>query len=691
MSAHPYLDRSFNIRWSRLTPAHAVPDIRKAIKAAQHTIDTIASHELSGLTFENTFWALEHSTEELSSAWGKLSHLQSVADTKELREAYNTVLPEVTAFYSKIPLNGALWLRLKAFSETPEAAQLSGIRRRFMEETLADFRQSGADLPPDKKLRLEAIQSELAQVTQKYSENVLDSTNAWQLIVDDVAMLDGIPERARNLARQNALKKGYGTEEKPMWRFTLQGPSIEPPMNYGKCEELRRMIWSASVNIGGLEPYDNAALVKRILALRREKAELLGFAHFADFTTARRMAKTGAHALSFIEEIESHAREAFQRECHELEHFKARHTGGEAGPLKAWELSFWAEHLRKEEHDFDEELLRPYFPMNKVIEGLFELCRRVFGIRVRELPAGTAEVWHPEVQVYEMHDEANRHLGSFYADWYPRESKRGGAWMNYLITGGPRADGGRDPHLGLICGNMTHPADGKPALLTHREVETVFHEFGHLLHHLLGEVEIKSMNGVNVAWDFVELPSQIMENWCWERESLDLFARHFETGERLPDALFERLKDAKNFREGCATMRQVQFAKMDLLMHLRTQELIAAPSLEEAVRAQVADTMVPTVPPARPIIKRFNHIFGDPTGYAAGYYSYKWAEVLDADAFTRFHKEGIFSRKVGAEFVEHILSKGNSDDPVELFRRFMGRDPDVNALLERAGLAPTKR
>ncbi len=686
MSAHPFLDSSFQIRWSRLTASHVGPDIRKALREAQATIDRIASHELSGLTFENTFHALEHSTEALGAAWGKLSHLQSVADTPELRDAYNKVLPEVTAFYSRIPLNGALWERLKAFADSEAAKALVGIEKRFMEETVADFRQSGADLPPDKKHRLEAVQSELAQVTQKYSENVLDATNAWQLIIEDESLLAGIPERARNAARKNAEKKGYGSETKPAWRFTLQGPSLEPVMTYGENEWLRRQFWLASIGIGSLEPYDNSALVKRILALRHEKAQLLGFANFADFTTRRRMAKSGEHALSFIEDIEKRARGAFMDECHALEKFKAAHVGGEAAPLKAWELSFWSERLRKEEHDFDEELLRPYFAMDKVIAGLFELCRRVFGIQVKELPAGAVEVWHPEVKFYEMHDEAGRHIGSFYADWYPRESKRGGAWMNYLITGGPRADGGRDPHLGLICGNMTHPVDGHPALLTHREVETVFHEFGHLLHHLLGEVSIKSMNGVNVAWDFVELPSQIMENWCWERESLDLFARHHETNATLPEELFARLKDAKNFRSGCATMRQVQFAKMDLLLHVRTESLLKS-DLESAIRAAIADTMVPTEPPARPIMKRFNHIFGDPTGYAAGYYSYKWAEVLDADAFTRFHKEGLFNRTVGAQFVEHILSKGNSEDPAELFRRFMGRDPEISALLERAGLA----
>jgi len=685
MSLNPYLDTAFEIRWSQLTAEHVAPAIRQALAGAQAAIDRIAAQDLGSLTLENSFLALEESTEQLGQAWGKVSHLQSVADSPALRDAYNEVLPEVSSFYARISLNPDLWLRLKTFAESEAGKAVGGIHRRLIDETVADFRQAGADLPSDKRARLEALQSELAQVTQKYSENVLDATNAWQLVVDDENLLKGMPERAKAAARRSAEQKGFGKDGAPAWRFILQGPSLEPVLCYAESEQLRRWVWSGTVTVGSQAPFDNSELAKQILALRAEKASLLGFATFADLVTARRMAGSGAKALSFIEDIQARASAPFQRECRELEEYKARETQSPVAVLKSWEFGYWAEQLRKAEHDFDDELLRPYFPMDKVIAGLFELCGKIYGIRVQERPQGSVEVWHPEVRYYEVHDEAGRHLGSFYADWHPRESKRGGAWMNYLLTGGPRADGSRAPHLGLICGNMTPPVDGKPALLVHREVETVFHEFGHLLHHLLGEVSVKSLNGVNVAWDFVELPSQIMENWCWERESLDLFARHHETGERIPEALFAKMKGARSFRAGSATMRQVQFSKMDLLLHMRTAEFLQG-DLESKVRAAIADTLPPSDPPARTIVRRFNHIFGDSVGYAAGYYSYKWAEVLDADAFTRFRKEGLFSRKVGSEFVEHILSKGNSEDPALLFHRFMGRDPDPLALLERAGL-----
>lgn len=688
MRKHPFLEADFLPAWSTLQAEHIVPDITLAVARAEAAIAAIAGLELTQLTYASTFLALERATEALTVAWAKVSHLQAVADTASLREAYNAMLPKVSAFYAGIPLNPALWQRLRTFAETPEGLALKGVHRRLVDETLADFRQAGADLPAAARARLEAIQAELAQLTQRYAENVLDATNAWQLVVSDERRLAGLPAHALAAARRSALEKNLGSEASPRWRFTLHMPSQEPFMTYVEDAELRQEMWTAAAAVGAQAPHDNTALVTRILALRAEKAAVLGQTHFADLVLARRMAKTGARALAFLEDFQQRAQVAFARENQELAAFKARQTQAHtAAPLAPWEMAFWAERLRRDRYAFDEEILRPYFPVERVIAGLFEWVQRVFGLRVQERPAGTVETWHPEVKFYEMHDARGRHVGSFYADWHPRESKRGGAWMGYLITGGPTPDGGRAPHLGYICGNLTPPAADRPALLTHREVETVFHEFGHLLHHLLGEVEIKSLNGVNVAWDFVELPSQIMENWCWERASLDLFARHHETGATIPAEIFQKMTAAKKFRSACATMRQVAFAKMDLLLHMRAGGWPQDADLEATARALIADCLVPTVPPAPTILKRFNHLFSDPVGYAAGYYSYKWAEVLEADAFSRFKNEGLFNAQVGQEFVEKILSRGNSADPLELFRAFMGRDPDPTALLNRSGLA----
>ncbi|MBI2813350.1 MAG: M3 family metallopeptidase [Opitutae bacterium] len=684
--SNPFLGRSFAIRWSQLTPEHVAPAVEQALAGAEAAIARLAGRELAQADYAHTFLALEAATDLLNETWAKVTHLTSVADSPALRTAHNALLPQVSAFFARIPLNPGLWLRLKAAAGHPSAKVLRGEHRRFLAETMADFRQQGADLPAEKKTRLEAVQSELARLTQKYSENVLDATNAWELLVTDPARLAGLPAHAKEAARQSALRKGQGTDAAPVWRFTLHAPSQEPVMLYAEDAALRRQVWAAAAIVGGQAPHDNRELVQRILALRQEKAALLGRPHFADLVLERRMARTGAAALAFVEDLHGRVSAAFRRECAELERFKAEQTQSPEAPLAPWETAFWAEKLRRARHDFDEEQLRPYFPLPGVLAGMFEIAGRVFGLRVAERAVGAVETWHAEVKFYDVHDQGGRHLGSFYTDWHPREPKRGGAWMNYLITGGVQPGGARAPHLGLMCGNLTPPLAGKPALLTHREVETIFHEFGHLLHHLCGELEIKSLNGVNVAWDFVELPSQIMENWCWERAALDLFARHHETGAPIPEALFRQMTAAKNFRSASATMRQLAFARMDLALHLRAADFVAG-EVSPQLRALLGDYLVPTEPPAPTIENRFTHIFADPTGYAAGYYSYKWAEVLDADAFTRFRREGIFNRATGADFVAHVLSRGNAADPMELFTGFMGRPPDLSALLLRAGLA----
>jgi oligopeptidase A len=686
MPENPFLDPAFHVRWAELGPELVEPAVDVALARAEEALRGI-EEDPGEPTFENTFLALDEATDALNSAWGRVTHLQSVADSPAMREAHNRALPRVSAFGARIPLRRPLWERLKAFADSRPSAGLPSVRARFVAETVAEFREAGADLPADGRARLEALQIELAELTQRYSEHVLDATNAWQLIVDDEGRLAGLPAHAKARARAEAAAKGMGTAERPSWRFTLHMPSQEPFMTYLEDGALREEMWRASSSVGSVAPNDNAPLISRILSLRAEKAALLGRGHFADLVLGRRMAKSGKGALDFIDGLRVRCLPAFGAECRRLEEAAAAGTGAPAGRLAPWEVMYRAERLRRASYDFDEEELRPYFPMDRVMAGLFELTGRIFGIRVVERPRGEVETWHADVGFYDVFGGGGRHLGSFYSDWHPRESKRGGAWMGGLTMGGPRADGTRRPHLGYICGNLTPPSPGRPALLAHREVETIFHEFGHLLHLLLSEVEIKSLGGTNVAWDFVELPSQIMENWCWEREGLDLFARHFETGEPVPEALFRKMTAARNFRAASAIMRQVALAKMDLLMHMGSFDGAGEGDLEARVRASVADCLVPTEPPAPTIIRRFTHLFSDPVGYAAGYYSYKWSEVLDADAFTRFKSAGIFNPRVGREFVDTILSRGNAADAAQLFRDFMGRDPDLGALLARSGLA----
>lgn len=684
-NAHPFHSPDKLVDWTSLTPDKIEADIEAALSEGQAEIDAICKVTPEEACFENTFLALESAGETLSRAWGRVGHLTSVKDSEALREAHRKMLPKVTEYSSRIPLNAELWASLKSFAEKPESAELSGVQKRYFEETMSDFRQAGADLPADKKDRLEALNKELADKTKTYQDNVLDSTNAYELLIDDESRLAGLPDSAKAAARQSAMSKGHGSDESPVWRFTLQMPSLLPVFKYADDSELRKEIYEQSAQVGLKDKWDNTQLVRDILRLRQEKAELLGKRNFADQVLQRRMAKSGAAALAFIEDLYGKTKDAFDRDMSELEAFAAEQKGEPKELLEPWEAMYWSEKLRVSKYAFDDEALRPYFPIDGVLNGMFRIAERIFGLKIQQ-HEGPENSWHPDVKLYDLCDASGELLGYFYADWHPREEKRGGAWMNYLDTGIVEADGTRTPHVGLITGNMTEPVDGKPALLLHYEVETVFHEFGHLLHHLLGQVEIKSLNGVNVAWDFVELPSQIMENWCWNRESLDEFARHYETGAPIPEELFEKMVAARNFQSASAMMRQLSFGKMDLEMHVNPSNYLEG-ELDEKIRETLDGYVASFKSTPRSNVRRFGHLFSDPVGYAAGYYSYKWAEVLDADAFTRFEKEGIFSVDTGKAFRECVLSKGNSEDPAKLFRDFMGREPDAEALLVRSGLA----
>jgi oligopeptidase A len=680
MTDNPLLRVEFPVAFDRIRPEHIEPAITELIAEASQRLEAIAQ-ESGARTWENTMQALDELTEPLDRAMAVARHLEAVATTPEQRAAYNKVEPLASAFYAGIPLHDGLWRALLAYAETAEAQSLSGARKRFLEKTLQAFRRHGAGLPPEKKKQLEAIDVELAQLTTRFAENVLDSTSRFEVIVTDERHLAGLPPTAVEMARESAASKG-----KAGWRFTLQQPSYVAVMTYLDDGSIRERMYRAYQTRATSGEHDNRPILPRILELRRQKAALLGFADFADFVLEDRMAHTGAGAAAFLEDLRAKTEPFFRRENEELAAFRRELEGAGAPALEPWDIAYYAEKLRRARFDFDEEMLRPYFPLERVVAGMFELVSRLFDIRVQE-QEGVA-VWDGAVRFYHLYDGSGALLGGFYADWFPRENKRDGAWMEALITGGPLA-GGFVPHLGLMCGNLTPPAGGKPSLLTHRDVETIFHEFGHLLHHLLSRVEVRSLAGTNVAWDFVELPSQIMENWCWERESLDLFARHYETGEPLPDDLYQRLRRSRTFRAANAQMRQLSFGFVDLALH-RHYEPARDGDLTAYTRALFERFSPAPLPPEHASIYSFTHLFANPVGYAAGYYSYKWAEVLDADAFTRFQREGIFNAEVGRRFRDTILSRGNAEDPAELYREFMGRDPDPSALLARAGLVASE-
>jgi oligopeptidase A len=671
-AANPLLSIPFAVPFDEIRAEHVEPAIHRLIADAKARIEAIASYE-GPRTYENTMYALDHATEPLDVAFGIVRHLESVTTHPALREAHNNVQGPASEFYSSIRLHAGLWKALKEYAATEEAQALSGVRARHLKKTLEAFRLSGADLDEAGKKRSAEIDVALTRLTTKFSENVLDATNAFELVIEEESRLAGLPPSAVAAARQSAQQKGLAG-----WRFTLQAPSYLAVMTYLDDRGVRETLYRAYSTRAASGKLDNRELILQILELRQEKAKLLGFQHFADMVLVDRMAKTGATAERFLTELKQKTEAFFAQENEKLRAF----AGGTE--LEPWDVAYYAEKQRVALFDFDEEELRPYFSLSSAMNGMFTLCGRLFGIRVAERTG--VPVWDPAVRFFDIFDAGSGdHLASFYTDMYPRENKRGGAWMDAFLTGMPGPEG-YSPHLGLMCGNLTPPIGEEPALLTHRDVETLFHEFGHLLHHSLTRVPVRDLAGTSVPWDFVELPSQIMENWCWEREALDLFARHYQTGAPIPEDLFAKLKRARTYRAANAQMRQLSFAFVDLALHMRYDAARDGDVIAWS-RQLLQPFSAAKLPDDHAMIASFTHLFSSPVGYAAGYYSYKWAEVLDADAFSRFQREGVFNAETGRAFRECILSKGDSEDPVELYRRFMGRDPDPNALLIRSGLA----
>jgi oligopeptidase A len=669
-SDNPLLSYRYEIPFDQIRAEHVEPAVDALLIVARERLETVK--KLTGpRTYQNTAQALDEATEELEHAMGVIAHLESVANTPALRSAYNAVQPKVSEFYAGIPLDSDLYRALKDYAASPDARALPAAEARFLKQTLDDFKRHGAELGSEDKRKLSALSVELSRLTTVYSQNVLDATNAIEIVIEDESRLAGLPESAREAARHSAQQKGLAG-----YRFSLQQPSYVAVLSYADDAALRQQMYRAFNARATAVPHDNRPLIAQILSLRQMKAELLGFKSFADLNLEDRMAKTGARAKAFIAELRDATRTHFERENRELLAFRRELEGADAAPLSPWDVSYYAEKLRKARYDFDEELLRPYFSVDGVLAGLFALVQRIYGLRVerREHVA----TYHPDVRYYMVKDESGRELGAFYADLYPREEKRGGAWMADFITGLP---GGRHhAHLGVMCANASPPVGDKPALLTHQDVETLFHEFGHLLHHLLSEPRVRSLAGTRVAWDFVELPSMIMENFGWERSVLDDFARHYQTGAAIPEELLARLQKTRTFRAANMQMRQLGLAEVDLALHIdyqpaRDGDLIAyARSVAQAhTPAQLPDDYA--------MICSFGHVFSSPVGYAAGYYSYKWA-----DAFSRFSEAGVLSREVGDAFRALILARGNEADPMELYKAFMGREPSPTALLKRAGL-----
>jgi oligopeptidase A len=682
-SPNPLLEVRVPVPFDEVRPEHIQPAVDALLASAQKTLDAIAAAP-SPRTYASTLGALDHATNELDYATNLASHLESVLGSPELRDAYAAVVPKVTAFYSQILLSEPLYKALRELDATEEAKHLDPARRRYLTKTLADFRRNGAELDAAGKKRLGEIDVTLSELTLKFAQNVVDSTSAFELLVDeaDAKRLDGLPAGALEAAKKSAVEKG-----KTGYRLTLAAPSYGPVLTFVHDRKLRETLYRAhttraSGNGPGGPERDNRAILTAVIALRQEKAKLLGFAHFADLAIDDRMAKTGKDALAFVTMLRDRLLSGFERENAELAAFAKKH--GHVGNVEPWDVAYWAETQRRALFDFDEETLRPYFPLDRVTRGLFEVATSLYGVTIERDTA--ARVWHDDVTAWSVIDQGGHKLGGFYLDLFPRETKRDGAWMAGVVDRLPGTEHELE-NVAVVVGNVTPPrAPGQSALLNHREVETLFHEFGHMMHHVLSEVPIRSLAGTRVVSDFVELPSMIMENWCWESEALDRFARHCETGAPIPADVKKRMLSARTYRAANALMRQLGFSTVDLLLHTEYDPAVHGDIMDFA-RGVFAKFSPVELPADYAMLASFSHLFGAAYGYAAGYYSYQWSEVLEADAFGRFRDGGILSSEVGDRFRRTILARGDTEDPAALYRTFLGRDPDVSALLTRLGIA----
>ena len=666
---NPLLDFTGLPRFAELKPAHVASAVDALLAEARAAV---ARAEQAPPVWDAFVAPLEDANENLGRAWGQVAHLHAVLDSPELRAAYNANLPKVTQYWTELGQNLALFGKYRALRDSAQFAALSPARRRIVDNALRDFRLGGAELPADQKARYAQIQDELAQLSAKFSENLLDATNAYAILIEDEKRLAGIPPDELQAARQ----------ESGGWKFTLHMPSYLPVMQYAEDRALREEMYRAGATRAaefGDPALDNTPLIARILPLRRETARLLGYPSYAEVSLVPKMADSPGQVLGFLEDLARRARPHAERDLAELRAF-ARDELRLAG-LEAWDLAYASEKLRQKRYAFSDQEVKQYFPEDAVLAGLFRLVETLYGVRIA--PA-SAPVWHEDVRFFDLRDAQGALVGQFYTDLYARDTKRGGAWMDDARGRRRRGDAIQTPVAYLNC-NFPRPVGGKPALFTHDDVITLFHEFGHGLHHLLTRVEDLGVSGISgVEWDAVELPSQFMENFCWEWEVLRHMTRHVDSGEPLPRALYDRMLAAKNFQSGLAMLRQVEFAVFDMRLHWDFDPASRRSALEllQEVRAKVA-VLVP--PEWNRFPNSFAHIFAG--GYAAGYYSYKWAEVLSADAYAAFEEaRSVTDPQTGARFRDEVLAVGGSRPAAESFRAFRGREPNVEALLRHNGM-----
>lgn len=631
--------------------------------------------------WDNFIYELDLITDDVQRFFSPVRHLNSVMNSEKIRETYNACLPKLSAWHTDLGQNRALFDNTLALSESPQMAALDIGQQKSINDSLLGFRLGGVALEGVEKTRFKEIALELSNLGTKFQENILDATKAWDKHITDESDLAGFPQSSLDLAKQSA-----SNNDQQGYRLTLDFPSYHAVMTFADDRELRKEVYTAYLtraSDNGPNPKaerDNALLIEKIVALRIEKAKLLGFEHYADYSVATKMVNNPDQVIDFISDLSKKAKPAASKDYQQLAEFAATEHGIEA--IEPWDIGYFSNKLKKKLFDFSEEDLKPYFPADLAVPGLFKVTGKLFGLDITEIP--DADVWHDDVRLYQIKDKQGVLRGAFYMDNYAREDKRGGAWMDVCVGRMKKQQSTQLPVAYLTC-NLTPPVGDEPALLTHNEVTTLFHEFGHGLHHMLTLVDHSSVAGISgVEWDAVELPSQFLENWCWERESLDMICGHYKTGEKLPQELLDKARAAKNFQSGMTTVRQLEFGLFDMRVHMSTQ----APSADQvnellaSVREEVA---VYAIPDFVRFQNGFSHIFAG--GYAAGYFSYKWAEVLSSDAFARFEEEGIFNEQTGGEFLQCILEKGGTQKALELFVDFRGREPKIDALLRHSGLA----